>query len=352
MRRARRIAGLVLAGMLATAPGATGASWYTGTRAPGPVAIAGPFVEWLAPLRSGATALYAARAGRQQRRLQSFARPSGNSSAQPTRFAASASAVVLERTIEVPGAPGDGDSKGKDLFAGGVAERLTSMLRCDGAPGVSGADVSRSVLAFRRCDGSLEIRDLTGREPPEVVGTDPHEPAIAGRYVAWLDGPYLGTSSQADLVVYDHTLGREVYRIPAASIPGQVNALSVQGDGKVVFTYYADPSDVRKGVAVAWSSPAHPVVHDTGLAHRFEYVVKIAHDRIVFARFAKSQRTDDEEVGISDLRGRARVLSHRARGLALDYDGTHISYVERTCRGYRVLEIGPSTKRVRLPRCR
>lgn len=347
MRQVRRgyLFVALIAALTTTAP-ADAVSWKAGNRKPAAVALAGSHVEWLAPLRDGSTGLFDARVGVRPRRIQSFQRDRGYLHFYVGDFAGSRSTIVFQRTDSFVDPTGAGPY-GVEYFVGGVGQRLTSLLRCDSAPGITGADVFGSVVVFKRCDGKLEIRDVATADNPEVVGIETQQPAIAGRYVAWLEGPYRYMTSEADIVVYDRRARVERYRIPASSIPARVTGLDVQPDGKIAFAFYASANDVGKGEFLAWASPARPSVHRFGLPRRFGYAFRLARDRLVFARFPKPRRTPGFEVGISDLHGQSRLYT-REGTLAIDYDGTDVAYIRQGCHGYAVVRMprswNPRTK--------
>jgi hypothetical protein len=337
-----------IAAFACTSPAAA-ASWNAGAREPSVLALAGSQVEWVAPVRSGATGLFEARSQARPRRIQTFPRPDQYVHEVFSGLRASASTVVLDRryTIEPP----DGaDGSGSGHLAGAVGRRLSSLAMCPGITDAGGADVSGSVIAFGRCDTALEVRDSSDPEATQVVGRDVHDAAIAGRYVAWLEGHSSSTESAGDFVVYDRETRSEAYRLPAAAFPAQVFSLDVQDDGTVAFSFYAKPDNYPDGMRVGWASRAEPTVHVLPLPRRLTYGVRIAASRIVFVRYAQSARSRGHEIGVTDLQGHARLYSREA-GFAFDYDGARIAFVRRLCHHHTVVRMSRSSHpRVRAPR--
>lgn len=70
--------------------------------------------------------------------------------------------------------------------------------------------------------------------PARSVGLGGVGVRIAGRYVAWLDGPYRDVpGSVYDIVVYDRMTDGELYRVSRNELDGSPISLDVQEDGKV-----------------------------------------------------------------------------------------------------------------------
>jgi hypothetical protein len=325
--------------LTAAAP-ATALTWDAGKRPPVAV-LAGDGASWFTRLPRGGRALYAARPGQRPRRVDSFPRPGEPGNFIGGAFAGSGSTVVLESETYVPGTRVDGaTSGGVALYAGGFGDGLDSLGRCDAVLGTAlgRIDVSGTTVAFQRCDMTVEVRDLAGGTMPLVLGHDVHAVRIAGRYVAWLEGTYTGSpQSQADIVVYDRTKGAEAYRIPASAIAQRVTSLSLQSDGKVAFVFDPTPNDTNARELVAWASRSHPVVHKLRLPRRLSYTVTLASDRVVFARYSSAGDRTHEQLGVSDLKGRSRLIVRHGSGLGIDYDGKRIAYAIRSCHRYTVI---------------
>jgi hypothetical protein len=313
--------------------------------------LAGDGVTWLTRLPGGGRALYSARPGRPPRRVDSFPRAGEPDNFTGGAFAGSGSTVALENETFVPGNRVDGPASGGTVFyAGGFGKRLDSLGgRCyfTLGTGLGRVDVSGTTVAFERCDGTVEVRDLAGGRVPQVLGHDVHAVRLAGPYLAWLEGLYNDTSSwsQADIVVYDRKTGTEAYRIPAGAIATRVASFSLQSDGKVAFAFdpSATDSDARK--ILAWASPSQPSVHRLPLPRRLAYTVLLGRDRIVFASYANASDGTREQVGVTDLQGHSHLIVRKGSGLGIDYDGTHIAYTIRACQRYTVVRQSLSARK-------
>ncbi len=337
---------------LAGAGPVTAAKWDAGARAPSALALAGSHVEWVAPAGRGTTGLFDARPHARPRRLQSFPKPGQYVYEAYGPLHGSASTVVLDRHYSIDPPDGAGSS-GSGHLAGPAGRPLSSLALCAGFSDAGGVDVSGSAIAFGRCDTKLEIRGQSSTDATQIVGRDVHAAAIAGRYVAWLEGHSINTESAADVVVYDREARSEVYRLPATAFPAEITDLDVQDDGTVAFSFYARPNDRVGGMRVGWASPAEPTVHVLPLPRRLTYGVRIGVNRIVFFRYPKSLHTRGHEIGVTDLQGHSRLFSREA-GFAFDYDGADLGYVKRLCYRYTVVRISrTSHPHVQAPRsCR
>jgi hypothetical protein len=327
---------------------AAASTWNAGKRTPSAV-LAGDGVTWLTRPAGGGLAVYSARPGRRPRRVQSFPGPREPGNLIVNAFAGSDTTVVIESERFVPGNHVDGAvSGGTALYAGGFGERLGSLARCDAVlgTGLGRIDVSGTTVAFERCDGTLEVRDLAGPASSQVIGHDVHAVRLAARYVAWLEGTYNGSSqSQADLVVYDRESRAEAYRIPARAIPTRVLSFSLQADGKVAFAFDPTANDADPRSLVAWASRSQPSVHKLPLPRRLAYTVILVRDRVVFARYSSAGDGTREELGVTDLQGHSHLIVRRGSGLGIDYDGTHVAYTIRACQRYTVVRQSLSARK-------
>jgi hypothetical protein len=340
-----------------SAGSASGATWDAGKRAPSSV-LAGDGVTWLTRSPRGGLALYSARPGRQPVKVDSFRRP-----AEPAEFnggvlAGSGSAIALETDAVIPATHGDSTHDGGTAFyVGAFGRRLEPLDRCylGEGTGLGRIDVSGSTVAFTRCDEKLEVRDLKGSAPPQVLGHDVHAIRLAGRYVAWLEGAYLFSArhNEADLVVYDLKAGTEAYRIPAGAIPTPLRNLSLQRDGKVAFVFDPSGDDTDPRVVVAWASREHPTVHTLPLPARLSYTATLADNRIVFARYRSSSGGGTrEQLGVTDLKGHSHLIVKKGSGLGIDFDGKHIAYTIHACHRYTVVRQLLSARKPAAPACR
>jgi hypothetical protein len=266
-------------------------------------------------------------------------------------FAGSASTVVLESEVFVPGNRIDGSSTIRTSFyAGGVGRRLELLRRCESGlgPGAGRIDVSGDLVAFVRCDNTLELRDLSGGGATQVVGRDVRGVRLAGRYVAWLEDDRSSPPSRAELVVYDRQAGAEAYRVPAASPASALGSFSLQADGKVALSFDPDPNDTNARSVVAWASPSRSSVHRLPLPRRYGYSLRLRNDELVFSR--SSRDGNHEQLGVTGLSGHARLILRRSSGRGIDFDGRHIAYPIRDCRRWTVVRQPLSAKRHPSPR--
>jgi hypothetical protein len=318
----------------ASASPAVASSWRAGSHPPGAVALAGTSVEWLTSPGVDIEELFEAHGGSRPRLLQRFPTgvPKGNYDVGG--FAGSPSGVAFERTCVGCNVDGGPLHQETQYFAGPVGGRLKSVERCP-ASGGAGLDVSGRALVFSPCGKGLEIDDLRGAPPVHIEAVQPFLPRIAGRYAAWIEGPYGGADPMA-VVVYDRKARAEAYRIPASELPAQIDSLDVQDDGTIALSFEPDPRQ-PPSVQVGWASIAHPTLHRIPLPVRSYYAVKIAGDHVAFLRSSPSARR--RQVGISDFAGHHRVFERNAYPTMPDLDGTEIAYAKVVRRGYKVVRI-------------
>jgi hypothetical protein len=237
-----------------------------------------------------------------------------------------------------------------ERYLGPPSGPLERIIRCPGeATAFRSADVSGDAYAYRQCDdgaGHVEIRDASGApaSPPRSVGNGGYGARIAGRYVAWLDGPFGtdGRVNEADIVVFDRVAGSELYRVPKAEVPGQIHALDVQDDGKVAFAFDPDAAASGERVRVAWASPQEPRVHVLPLDAMDSYDVRIHGDTIAFQRGRRAVAVVPRaEIGVTDLAGDVRIVARGADAEpfqgAFDYDGTRLVWRALGCGRWRLI---------------
>lgn len=207
-------------------------------------------------------------------------------------------------------------------------------------------DVSGDATVFRgpSCR-ELSVVELSPDGPVARFATPSlRSPRLAGSFLAGQAVPACESALplRRDLVVVDWPTGKEVYRVPAAVLPGAVTSLDVQSDGKIVFSHYtgADIGDQR----VSWASPAEPVPHDLGAPSRRAYEVKLANDTAVFAGgrvtvtdTAVRSLIPNGEIGTATLGGATgadRVPADLVLGSdSFDFDGTRLAWREMRCDG-------------------
>jgi hypothetical protein len=198
-------------------------------------------------------------------------------------------------------------------------------------------DVSGPVVAYGRCtaDGRQElvVRDFSTPAPVEhvVPGAFPIGVRIAGRYLAWLEEGTGQPYTASGITVYDWLLGTVAYRLPKASMPGDVHDLDLQDDGKVAFSF------AGKNGQVAWASQSEPSAHVLDLPARANYEVRIAGDRIGYeaGRHAGAGELTLADIGVSDLAGHTHRVGTLGEGSVFtddfDFDGTHLAWWSYGC---------------------
>lgn len=176
------------------------------------------------------------------------------------------------------------------------------------------------------------VRDFSAGGATRTLENTGERTRIAGRYAAWNAG--------RTVVVYDLEAMKELYRVSAPTAPAlTVVSLDVQEDGKVAFAYEASVRK-RTQVKLAWAAPSAPAAQTLPLAPRSTYNVRIAGDRVVFARSRAQFVSARGEVGVVGLTGPAKLLARPVEtdsaGELFDYDGVRIAWAERSCSGARV----------------
>jgi hypothetical protein len=333
------IVGALTAGAALAAP--AGAAVPAGIPTPEPRAgpvLAGGAAVWAAELDRHGFRLLTGRAGGSATEL--LAVPAG-----PGRIVIPSLAASPQRTV-MSYATGSRATRGGTSFerrtvltlgADGRRETLDEDCRIGGIPDIPRlVDASADAVVFPRCEPSghrAVVRDYAGPAP-----VDQHVPAaklaglrLAGRYMAWLDGPPGDVNNRADVVVHDRLSGTEAYRIPQAAI-GELHSLDLQADGKVAYSYAAPG-----GRRVAWASPSEPRPHVLPLPARESYEVRIAGDRIAFVTGVQpgAGSLTLGEVGVADLAGRARAVGNLAEGSLFtddfDFDGERVAWWSFRC---------------------
>jgi len=328
----------------------------------GPV-LAGDRVMWLAERPQRAFELRAASAGGRSELIQAFP-------ALPLQFrvfpfahlAASSDRVALDLVYPSLEAPGAGSEQ---AFAGPVGSSLSPLSE-------SSCKTNYDVTVYRSIGVSGQSVAYEGPVCHQASVTDfgsPGAPSlrlpddafllrIAGRYVVYAEGPRgLGSVNDPNpVVVFDRVAGREVYRIPTGSVPGNIVGLDVQDDGKILLTYRVIAGH-QLNEEVGWASPSQPYVHAL-LPVSGVYTARLVNDEVVAVR-ATSPVNDLGSLLLADLRGSTRTLATRAvipNGILehFDFDGQRVAWVTRACDGVRINVTGlQGTSGVsRPPRCR
>jgi hypothetical protein len=309
------------------------------------VPVAGPTllgkqVGWVAPRHDEGGDLIEAKSGKSPRRIQTFSPgPSPGEGVQPVLgFEVAGSTSDAELFVSrhcISENPANGCGNSLNVLTGAVGSPLNAIEHCEGFPSwlLGGIDVSGRLAAFPRCDGKLIVRDLSGNRPDLVLGTQTHTGRIAGRYVAWIDGPYDPASSPrnaASIVVYDRRAAAVAYTIPQTEIAGQVRSLALEGHGRIAVSFDPKPDDTRVQAVVKWASPDHPHLRRVPVPIRPYYLLKIAGGRIAFLRSKNNPDAPNDEVGVAKLDGRTQLITkHAALVSDLDFDGRTVAYVTR-----------------------
>lgn len=322
----------------------------TPERFPSVPVFGGDGVLWAEPLPLGSYVLRSGAPGRPTRERQQFRteRPGDESLSLRVVTAASGSVSLLSswefQDLFLPGLR----NVYYEQYAGPAGGPLERLARCPGSRETfRSIDVSGDAYVYRQCDddrGHVEVRDIGAApsSPSRSVGDGGFGARIAGRYVAWLDGQY-STSSLAngtDIVVYDRVLDREVYRIPNTQLPGLIQSLDLQEDGKVAFAFGPSPSD--DDVVLGWASPDEPHVHRLLLPAMDSYDIHMTGDEIAFQRGkAPNYVVQNAAIGITNLAGDARILARHTDDYigqeSFDFDGMRLVWRELGCERPRLV---------------
>ena len=196
-------------------------------------------------------------------------------------------------------------------------------------------DVNGTLLVGRDAGCRYAVYDLAqSSEPQFELPVNIRAPRVAGRYLAWLEGPEEASfASTSDIIVFDTSGQRALYRVPANAMSGPVRGLDVQEDGKVALVYLAQGA--RGGVTskVGWASPEDPRLHVLPLAPRSVYSIRLADDQIGFVRGESSFANG--QIGVADLAGSSKLLASPVEGDTMverfDFDGRRLTWVQPGC---------------------
>lgn len=297
--------------------------------------LAGDHALWASPTRGGALAVRSAsRAGapRIVARLPTYRHdiPRAQLAASPRRLA-------VEQSFDNGNdrEPNQWDSV--DVFAGEPAGPLTRLGgRCyDGVYArVFGAvDVSGDALVYWDCAShAAVVDDAAAGTSEEIPGSSWEGLRLAGRYVAWVNGPYAEEENGGppdSVLVYDRRLRRVVYSVPIERA-AQVDDVDLGADGTVVLG----------GQGVSWASPDEPRLHRLPL-RRAIYGVRVAGARVGFARTLIGIDEATTDIGYIGLHAdREHVVVSGAvssldsdHGIGdFDFDGQRFAYEALGCR--------------------
>jgi hypothetical protein len=341
---------LVAAGAIALPSAAAGAiaGVIETSGVPSTPTLAGDVTLWTQDTAGGGDDLWSASSGGPRQRVQRFPfERVGEEGGLYSRLAASSSLALLSASTYGPSVTGLRSLATED-YVGPVAGPLEQITRCAGSGNdIRSTDVWRDAYVYRACDeegGHVEVRDVGDQplSPPRGAGRYGFGARIAGRFVAWLDGPYdTYNYPYGDVVVYDRVSDAEAYRVPAAAL-GPIRALDLQEDGKVAVAIELR-GDNQVGAVTGWASPEDPQIHVLPLRAREHVDVRMAGDRIAFQAGNETSWNwvRDADVGLVDLEGNARWLGHGTDAFifkeSFDYDGERAVWRELGCEQRRLV---------------
>jgi hypothetical protein len=361
----RRLQAAVFAAVAAYSVATAYADVVTTPRFPDRPTLAGDRAVWIQHSRSGRyVELWSGAPATASRFVQRFG--FGHYDVPPRGFVqpslAASSSLALTSVVATETELGSFRAE-DDRYLGPPNGPLEQIAHCDTVVDIPrSADVWAEAYAYRACDdqeGHVAIRDVAAApmSPPRSVGSGGAGARIAGRYVAWLDGPYEDPDRSTavypepddriwDVVVYDRVADAEVYRISRAELPGRAESLDVQEDGKVAIVYHRTGDDPYPAdLVVGWASPQDPRIHPLRLPVREGYTVRIGGDRIVFQGGDRTfgAVTQTADLGVASLDGGVRILARNTpatisiSGESFDSDGERILWRQLTCRKWRLV---------------
>jgi hypothetical protein len=327
-----------VAALLLTGPGSAASPLANQSRVlwQGP-ALAGEAVLW-AEESSGTGSLHLWTARHGDRTLYH-----SDSLAVTRPFASSPKLLAFERTYSsCPPPSGHVCPDGTDALIGPLAgpyRTLTRPRTCF-LPQVGNAlAVDGGMAAYLELDCSRQrlrviVRDIEHAGPPRVL----HEAsfsedccrdiALAGRYVAWRDGPAV--------VVYDRLARRVAYRPRIGPVGVDVDFnFDLQRDGKLAVGSRLIQFGQASAPTIAWLSPSAPRLHVLPFRGNSTQI-SIAGDRIAFEQ---SGSRKSSALVVTDLRGRARTVARLAPPITLrafDFDGRRLAWASDRVTSTRV----------------
>ena len=344
---------LALALVLAAAASPARAQVPTQHPPHGGIALAGEEVVWTERTADGTGfVLKTARLGGARRELARLG-PARDASRVRGHVVASQARLLLA----VHGYGTGGQPLYSEMLTAPLGGALEPVPACSN-PLLRHFDVSGDAIVYGPCErgGAPEVRDYSAGSTTQALPGGGFHVRMAGRFVASLDpSPNATLRNISDVVVYDRAAGAEAYRVPAAQMPGEIQSLDVQDDGKVAVAY-GQRADERPA-KVGWASPAEPRIHALPLPARDSYNVRIAADRIAWQGGRRQNfQVPRATVGVATLEGDSRVLGSPAESLPfqdmLDFDGQRVAWLYRGCRAtIYVQEIDGDPRRFDARRC-
>ncbi len=217
----------------------------------------------------------------------------------------------------------------------------------DGAPPavfagrfLSPVAVSGTVVAYFAGCQQIVVRDLADASVSSpTLPPDSYAPRVAGRYLAYLQGPPGGDTPgrYSAITVFDRVAGRQVYRFPAGTIRHEINDISVGEDGSIAVAYRVNrpPKPEKMGVSVA--SVQRPVLRQL-LPVSGHYGIRLAAGRVVLVgqQGPSTGVVSHGQLLVSDLAGHVQMLAAPVDdqtffGRRFDWDGQNVTWVTRTC---------------------
>lgn len=316
----------------------------------GPV-LAGPRVVWVEGSPTGPVAVRIARRsgrGRVVLRLDLREAPSG--SHQHVAVSASPSLVALARSVQ--------NFRGtalspvfNELHVAVASGPFTRIARCEGSSlhpiemGVSGRLLA-TVGEDCGIAGHIDVRDFGASPAPRRSRVEQQEGVqiaaveAAGTYLAF--DRYLPRMGGREVVVFDRSLGRDAYRLPAPARMALEGERFLQRDGTIAVTGHGAAGEGPRGAdchpeRIAWASVASP---------RFRRVrapaclpgIRVARGRVLSRHVGRRPR-----LALRTVEGRLRHLvrgthvPHRYGTVAaFDWDGRRIARVTGARRKLRI----------------
>lgn len=180
------------------------------------------------------------------------------------------------------------------------------------------------------------IRDLASSSPGIELQGVGAPVAIAGPTSAWV------TPNGREVVVYDWVDRRERYRVPFPADGGlggsedRFGALDVAANGTAAFTYPYYRGRQFAGARYAWASVSEPYIHRMPIPVSTGGGARLRNGSIFFAQpVSENAQASPYRLYLAPLGGRARPLVTGAQDGG-DFDGSTVTWTERTCRGARI----------------
>lgn len=226
-------------------------------------------------------------------------------------------------------------------FGGAPSGPLSAVgPQCQAARFLSPVSVSGTVVAYFAGCQQIVVRDLADASVSSpTLPPDSYAPRVAGRYLAYLQGPPGGNSPgrYSAITVFDRVAGRQVYRFAAGTIRHEINDISVGKDGSIAVAYRVTlaPKPEKMGVSVA--SVQRPVLRQL-LPVSGHYGIRVAAGRVVLVgqQGPSTGVVSHGQLLVSDLEGHVQRLAapvddQTLFGRRFDWDGQNVTWVTRTC---------------------